>query len=180
MPIGKSKSLRLSSPRKRRVRKQIIADLSANYVERWALKAGYTVEFIHKDYGYDLHLSTFNAAGEFETGTIYIQLKATEHPKYSNDKCSFLFQADHRDLNIWFEEPLPVILIFYDATEEKAYWLYVQEYLEKLNNFTPETGVGSKRVFIPKLNLIDQNSFKQFREFKLNILKQIRGAITHA
>ena len=65
--------------RKRRTRNHIIADLSANHVERHALLCGYSVERMAHDYGVDLLLYTFNADGEIENDTVKIQLKATDN-----------------------------------------------------------------------------------------------------
>ena len=50
--------------RKRRTRQHVIADLSANYVERCALLCGFSVERIRLDYGIDLIVHTYNRHGE--------------------------------------------------------------------------------------------------------------------
>jgi len=65
-------------PKKRRTREHIIADLSVNYVERYILSCGYSVERVQKDYGYDLLIFTYDDRGEIENGQIYVQLKATD------------------------------------------------------------------------------------------------------
>lgn len=59
MPIKNRKRRTKKPDRKKRARKQIIADLSTNYVERYALLNGFAVESIIKDYGYDLNIYTF-------------------------------------------------------------------------------------------------------------------------
>ena len=56
----------------------MIADLSVNYVERFVLLCGHTVEKFSSDYGYDLILCTYSDDGELENGNIYVQLKATD------------------------------------------------------------------------------------------------------
>lgn len=65
--------------RKRRTREHIIADLSANHVERHVLLCGYSVERVVHDYGIDFLLYTYGAAGDIEAETIKIQLKATDN-----------------------------------------------------------------------------------------------------
>src|SRR5262249_34564309 len=50
--------------RKRRTREHVIADLSANHVERHALLCGFSVERIRLDYGIDLIIHTYNRSGE--------------------------------------------------------------------------------------------------------------------
>src|SRR5262249_54094421 len=48
---------------KTRTREHIVADLAVNHVERQVLLCGYTVERIAHDYGLDLILFTYTAAG---------------------------------------------------------------------------------------------------------------------
>src|SRR5438309_953040 len=50
-------------PRKRRTREHVIADLSVNHVERFVLRCGWTVQRTTHDYGIDLSMETYNAAG---------------------------------------------------------------------------------------------------------------------
>lgn len=54
--------------KKKRVRQHIIADLSANHVERYILRCGFSVERVQHDYGIDLVLFTYNSDGEIEPG----------------------------------------------------------------------------------------------------------------
>ena len=42
--------------RKQRARSHIIADLSANHVEYFALECGFSIERIEADYGYDIEI----------------------------------------------------------------------------------------------------------------------------
>ena len=65
-------------PRKRRTRQHVIADLSANHVERFILEEGHTAQRLSSDYGYDLIMWTFDGHGHAEPGACYIQLKAME------------------------------------------------------------------------------------------------------
>jgi hypothetical protein len=64
--------------RKRRTREHVIADLSVNYVERFILRCGWTVERSRYDYGIDLYMQTYSANGEVESGWVRLQLKATD------------------------------------------------------------------------------------------------------
>jgi hypothetical protein len=49
--------------RKQRTRQHIIADLSSNFVERFALLCGYSVERFFSDYGLDLTVLTYDETG---------------------------------------------------------------------------------------------------------------------
>jgi Domain of unknown function (DUF4365) len=70
--------------RKQRTRQHVIADLSVNYVERFALLCGYSVERFFSDYGLDLTILTYSESGEVEPNHFYMQLKATEQIKSIN------------------------------------------------------------------------------------------------
>lgn len=121
--------------RKRRTREHIIADLSVNHIERFVLLCGHTIEKISSDYGYDLILYTYTSEGELENGNIYIQVKATDNIRFISNGQAASFSLKKKDLNTWLAEPLPVILILYDAVRNRAYWLYVQEYFESVRDF---------------------------------------------
>jgi hypothetical protein len=53
---------------KRRTREHVIADLGVNFVERKILLAGFVAEREHFDYGIDLVVKTFDAAGVIDPG----------------------------------------------------------------------------------------------------------------
>lgn len=59
-PIGKQETILarypINPPRKKRTREHVLADLSANHVERVALSCGYAVDRVWNDYGLDLAL----------------------------------------------------------------------------------------------------------------------------
>lgn len=181
MPVNKRsrRSKKSISSRKKRVRAHVIADLSANHVEKFALQNGFSVESITKDYGYDLTIYTFDSKGEFQTGNIYIQLKATDSPKFINSRREISFPTNKKDLATWFNEPFPVIFILYDAKKETAYWIYIQQHLRSLINFDIKNIPKNYSIRIPKVNKLDKSSFKQFQKYKTNTLKQINGVITY-
>ena len=114
--------------RKRRTRAHVIADLSANHVERHVLLAGYTVEHIHKDYGYGMTMSTYDPNGQIENGQVLIQLKATDHLRTTARGRAAACRVDVADLATWRHEWVPVILILYDASIDRAHWLCVQKH----------------------------------------------------
>jgi hypothetical protein len=58
----------LPSERKRRTREHVLADLSANYVEKQALLCSFSAQRVRPDYGIDLGVQTFNRRGEVEIG----------------------------------------------------------------------------------------------------------------
>jgi|SRR5882724_7831046 len=179
MPIRKSEKRNRIPERKKRIRKHIIADLSVNHVERFALLNGFTVERVIDDYGYDLIVFTFNVDGEFENGNIYIQLKATDKPKELKKKTEVSFQTNKKDLETWYNELFPVILILYDAENDIGYWIYIQQYLRNLINFDLEKLTDNFNIRMPKTNTIDISAFQRFRTYKANTLKTTNDVNTH-
>lgn len=165
--------------RKRRTREHIISDLAANHVEHKALLCGYSVDKTTHDYGIDLNLYTYSQNGEIENGCVFIQLKATDNPKYSVDNTFISFSIDRADLESWLDEPLPVVLIVYDAQIDKAYWIYVQRYFEALTDFNLETIGQTYTIRIDIDQVVTEEAIRRFASFKDNILAQVDGVIKH-
>jgi hypothetical protein len=166
-------------PRKKRPREHIIADLSVNFVERYIFLCGYSVERIEYDYGYDLQIFTYDENGEIENGQIYVQLKATNSLIKLVDNETVTFKLTRSDLELWLNEPMPCILIIYDAQAQEAYWLYLQSYFENLEKFDLQQVRDSIVVRVPKKNIINQEAIKKFATFKNDVLKQLKGVIRH-
>ncbi len=118
--------------RKQRTREHIIEDLGMNHVERQVFYAGYTFyRYTNSDYGYDASMTTFNENGEIENLQMNIQLKSTDHIKQTSDKQSFVFDISKRDLELWCNSDIPVVLILYDAQKEVAYYIDILYYFQK-------------------------------------------------
>ncbi len=165
--------------RKKRSREHIIADLSVNYVERYVFLCGYSVERIEYDYGYDLVIFTYNTQGEIENGQIYIQLKATDSLSILADQKTITFTLARSDLELWLFEPMPCILIIYDARDSQAYWLYLQAYFESLEEFDLSKVGESVTIRLSKDNILNRQAIKIFAKFKNDVLNQLQGVIRH-
>ena len=165
--------------RKRRTCEHVVADLSANHVERYALQCGFTVERIVHDYGIDLTLSTYSASGEIENGPVYIQLKATDRLRVRDNQPTIAFPVQRADLELWLREPLPCILIVYDAHADVAYWLYVQAYFAQLTSFSLTEAGETVTVHLPKTNVVDEAAIRRFAQYRDNVLVQMQGVIHH-
>ncbi len=152
--------------RKRRTREHVIADLSVHHVEGFVLRCGWTVERKRHDYGIDLYMETYNAAGEVENGWVRFQLKATDALKRSADGTVIPLRLEWRDLLFWVNEQQPVILVRYDAQEDRAYWLYVQEYFRRESWGERAAMASTVTVRIPAGNVLDVASVRQFARFR--------------
>ncbi|NER37951.1 MAG: DUF4365 domain-containing protein [Oscillatoria sp. SIO1A7] len=165
--------------KKKRTRQHIIADLCVNHVERYVLLCGYSAERVEHDYGFDLVISTYDVNGEIENGYIYAQLKATDSLRVLADGETISFTLGRSDLELWLGEPMPSILIVYDAQQDVGYWLYLQAYFENLANFDL-AGVGDTvTVNISKKNTVNSAAIAKFAIYKNNIIMQIKGVIRH-
>lgn len=164
-------------PRKRRTREHVIADLSANHVERYALLCGFASEQVRHDYGIDLELFTFNKKGEIEEGKILVQLKATDCLNIRPNRASFGIRIERRDLVLWLAQPMPVILIVYDARKDRAYWLYVQSHFRKLKDFDLFRAGANVSVQVPVQNMVTTAAMRRFARFRDRVLEQMRKVI---
>jgi hypothetical protein len=115
---------------KTRTRDHIIADLGVNHVERQVLLAGNTLHELTQDYGVDLVMFPFSVSGQPENGAIFLQVKSTEHARRLSGGQEVSIRVDRADLLHWRNEEFPVILIVYDAGDDRGWWLHVQGYLQ--------------------------------------------------
>lgn len=165
------------APRKRRTRQHVIAAQSVNHVERYIIDEGHTVERPGSDYGYDLVMFTYDAEGYAEEGSVYLQLKATEKPTAPGD--DFVFDVDLRDYALWNAEPMPVILVLFDASRRRAHWLYMQRYFAVDSSRQPRRNAKTVRVRIPKRQVVGRTAIRKMRAYKQAVLEQLEGAIDH-
>jgi uncharacterized protein DUF4365 len=162
---------------KRRTREHIIADLSVNHVERQALLCGYTIERLVHDYGLDLELFTFNKKGEIEPGTVLLQLKASDRLGLRAEQTTFPFRVDRADLVHWLAQPMPVILIVYDAKKGVAYWLYVQSYFRNRKDFNLFTAGKTVTVQFSLKQVVNPQAMRKFARFRNRLLEQVSEVI---
>jgi hypothetical protein len=161
------------SPRKRRTRAHIIADLSINHVEKRVLECGWTVQRFRPDYGLDLLMTTFNRRGELENGDVRRQIKATDSIKVVSSGNAVAVRLEWRDMVYWLNEPLPVILVVYDAKSDRAWWLYLNDTRRTGTRSSP---IGAKlTVSVPLANVLDRAAVRRFRKFRDAALARSRG-----
>jgi Domain of unknown function (DUF4365) len=165
--------------RKQRTRQHIIADLSSNFVERFALLCGYSVERFFSDYGLDLTILTYDDNGEVEPNHFYIQLKATEQIKSSPNASTLPLRVDRSDLALWLIEAMPVILVLFEAQTETAYWTYVQAYFQQRPDFDL-TKIGQTYTMrLKKVDIVDTATMRQFACYKQRITQQMSSEEIH-
>jgi hypothetical protein len=163
--------------RKQRVRSHIIAEMSANHFERYALICGYAVQRIEHDYGIDLLLHTFDENGQIENDTVKIQLKATDQLRVLKDQETIAFPIETTDLHYWLSEPMPVILILYDAQTDVAYWLYVQAYFAKQPQRNREAMGETTIVHLRRTDVLNEVAIREFARYKQKRLSRMMEEI---
>ncbi|MEN0049431.1 MAG: DUF4365 domain-containing protein [Bacteroidota bacterium] len=151
--------------KKKRTRQHIIEDLGLNYVERQFLLAGHSVQRIYRDYGYDANVFTYDINGEVENGMILIQLKSSDQPKLSKDQQAIEYSLSKRDLELWLLEREMMLLVFYDADSEKAYFVILQEYFTK-NKLSLQQVRKYIQIRIDLANELTPESVKEIRAIK--------------
>jgi uncharacterized protein DUF4365 len=161
--------------RKLRTREHVIADLAVNHVERQALLCGFSVERMEHDYGIDLVLFTYTAAGEVESGCIFIQVKATERLRWPRSQGRASFRVSREDLVGWMNEFLPVILIVYDASVDRAHWIHVQGYFATLPGFNLFQAGKRITVHLPIQNVLDGPALRRFAALRDEVERKSKG-----
>jgi hypothetical protein len=144
-------------------------------VERQALLCGYSVERRWHDYGIDLVITTYNQRGDVENGEILVQLKATDHLKRVSRGQMVACRIERADLRAWLHEPMPVILVVYDAAKDKAFWLYVQQHFQQQPRFNPLRGSADLTVRIPHGNVVNSAAVQHFARCRDLLLAQMEG-----
>lgn len=159
------------SQRKLRTREHVLADLSANYVEKQALLCGYSAERVRLDYGIDLLVRTFNRHGEVENGWIPFQLKATDRITDVAGGRAVSCRVERADLRHWLNEWEPVILVLYDAKSDVAFWVFVRRYFADLAGFDIERAPKRVSVSIPCENILNTKGMRNLASLKNTLLR---------
>lgn len=163
--------------RKKRVRAHVIADMSLHHLAYTVVSCSFTVETTKADYGYDLSIFTFDGAGHYENGNVFVQLKATDSLKVDNGASQIKFRLNKRDILTWEDEPFPAYLVVFDAKHGKAYCIYLQQYLSTKGISSRTMKGDSVEVRLPATE-IDIGTIQRWRNDKNAVLKQI-GAVQH-
>ena len=61
---------------------------------------------------------------------------------------------------------MPVILIVYDARKETAYWLYVQSYFRKLQDFNLFSAGKTITLQVATANRVNKGAVRKFARFR--------------
>ena len=153
----------------RRTRDHIRASQSQNYIEKFFIDKGHTVDRPAHDYGTDLLVNTFDEYGYAEGGDIRIQLKSGDTLDYSIDGTFISYGIEVKHYHYWKAQRMPVFLVLYDAGKTKAYWLYLQTYFAAGNK--PKKNAATMTVRVPMQNEFTEQTVDYMRERKNAIVE---------
>jgi hypothetical protein len=157
----------------------VIVSQSCNYIEKFFVDQGHTVDRPGQDYGYDLLVNTFDEDGYAENGEILIQLKASDGLAYSADNLFISYPVSVEHFALWMSSPMPVFLVLYDAPQARAYWLYVQEYFGADPSRRPKAGAKTRTLRVPVANVFTAATVAYMRGRKAAVMAQIEGRLGH-
>jgi hypothetical protein len=160
-----------SPPGTRRTHEHIIASQSYNYVEKFFIDQGHTVDRPTADYGIDLLVNTFDEDGYAEAGDIRIQLKASDQFRFSKDGQFILFNIYIKHYHHWIKQVMPVFLVLYDARKVRAYWVYVQAYFSSDEVRKPRANAKTVAIRVPVKNRFNRRTVEYMRKKKAALLE---------
>jgi hypothetical protein len=134
---------------KTRTPEHITADLAVNHVQRQVLLAGFTMEQIVHDYGYDAMIFVYNRKGEREPGVVFVQVKSAARLERLQGGEVISFRLERADLRHWLIEAMPVVLCLYERESDQTYWLHIQRYFESMPDFNLFLLGATTTVHIP-------------------------------
>jgi Domain of unknown function (DUF4365) len=150
--------------KKRRTRQHIIEDLGLNHIERQILLSGNVLRrFSDNDYGYDGMIETFQKNGEAHNLSFMVQLKSTDVIQQSPQNEGFIVDLSKRDLELWLESRLPVLLILYDAQDEVAYFTDLQTYFNE-NRLSLKNVRKFVRIYLPPQSIFNKIAMQKLQK----------------
>src|SRR6185369_14100923 len=118
-------------------------------------------------------LFTFDEQGYSEPYFLSLQLKAAESLQAIGS--DYVFDMDIRDYNLWMLETMPVILILFDASRRRAFWLCVQSYFGEDTARRPKKGAKTVRVRVPIRRVVNPRAIAKMRDLKWEARRQRLG-----
>jgi hypothetical protein len=153
--------------RKRRTRSHVIEDMSFNFLEYKVLQRNHMLaRSTQREYGWDATLYHFASSGEIENGQVRIQLKATD--RIDETKSHVSCRVSTKDLHYWYweEQQIPFVLVLYEATRQRAFWISVRQHMEYLGiDLDPEQQTVDLRL--PWANRVNVRTIDLMREMSL-------------
>ncbi len=142
--------------------------MGVNFVERQVLRRGHSLKRVfHPEYGTDALMLHFSPeTTEIENGWVEFQVKATDSPSFVHDGKSVACTVEMAHVNHWYWQVAnPFILVLYDATKHRAYWVDIQAHVDE---HKIEDNRRTLTVHIPARNRLTLNAIDRFRRMSLD------------
>ena len=78
----------------------------------------------------------------------------------------------------WMQDKAPVVLILFDASLRRAYWLAIQQYFQEDPGRQPRRGAKTVRVRVPKRQVVNRRAIARLRDLKREARGRPAGAET--
>ncbi len=132
---------------------------------------------MYTDYGVDVLMLTYSDTGEGESGHVLFQAKGTDSLQLLQDGQTIVFRIEVAHLKSWQDEWMPVFLVVYDGQGDKAYWLYIQQYVAE-KNVSGEDLLGEEdrvTIRIPRTNRLNPKAIEKFRQLRNQHVDRMKG-----
>jgi len=122
--------------------------------------AGHIFREVQKeDVGVDAHIEICRNNDE-PTGILAgLQIKSGESYVHSETPKTFTYYPEVDDLEYWQEYSLPLFLVIYRPSEQRAYWVDIKEFLKEHKFEDMVSGIAPKKFIIDKSNIFSKNFF---------------------
>jgi len=127
----------------KRTKSNQIGEKAVLLVENIFNEANWVYNRLYRDFGIDLHVKVFESE-HVTPWELHVQVKGTEHPRISKDYVHYSIDTKH--LKDWYNSPLPVLFVICDVRNGTAYWLWIKEYLEELDEKIAQIERKSKKL----------------------------------
>lgn len=167
--------------RKRKTPEHCRAEVAIKYAELVVARAGYVSNASQSgaDYGIDLEVDTFDDDGYYENEPFWMQVKSVVRGAWLADGRTMSVAVDRRDLNHWYHQLSPVILVVYDAEADAAHWAYVQRYFSRLPGFQLRGGAARVTIRLSRGDLFDAAAVREIGRLKNAVAARVAGRFSH-
>jgi hypothetical protein len=144
----------------------VIAEMGINFLERQVLRRGHQLKRVPEpEYGTDALMLHFSPGTcEIENGWVEFQVKATERMHWVDGGRGISCTVEVAHVRYWqWEIAHPVILVLYEAERHRAYWLNIQDFIDK----HPPADQQTLAVQFPATNKVTLRAIDRFRKMSL-------------
>jgi hypothetical protein len=111
-------------------------------------------------------METYDEQGGIQNEGVWFQLKGTDKLVVVAKKRAIPMRMEWRDLLFWLNERMPGILVIYDAMQERAWWLHLQETLQTIPRKSRQHPAGTVTVHVPVDHILDEAAIRHFAQLR--------------